>query len=270
MSLRVSRLWIYPVKSCRAVAVEALALDALGAAGDRRFLVTDLAGRLVTQRSHPQMTQIQPVLTADALILRAGNHGEIQVPRNDPFSVRRNVEVWDDRNLQADCCGPEAQDWLSALLGQDVQLVRIGPAYQRRVTQRPADSVSFADAYPLLIISQASLDALNDRLVDRGEEPVPMERFRPNIVVEGAVVPHAEDRWSEITIGSAELSCATPCSRCIMVSTDPWSGERSAEPLRTLATYRRGANKGGEVFFGRNAINTSKSGIIRLGDSVRA
>jgi uncharacterized protein len=262
--MRVTKLWIHPVKSCRAIAVDTAELDDLGFVGDRRFLVTDLQGKQLTQRSHPAMATIATALDANTLTLSATGFGSVHVPRQELGAPLTMVEIWNDRDLQAEDCGPTASAWLSDVLRAPARLTRIGPAFRRAVAQSNSDGVNFADAYPVLVISEASLSLLNDHLAAKGAEPVPMNRFRPNIVIEGAE-PHAEDGWNRIRIGDTVLRGATLCSRCIMTTTDQTSGERGPEPLRTLATYRRDATNPRDVNFGRNMINESKHGRISLG-----
>ena len=267
MSVRVTTLWIHPVKSCRAVQVGSLQVDELGVVGDRRFLVTDLAGRMLTQRSHPAMTQIHTALSADLLTLSADGFGSIRVPRQPQGTPLQETGVWGDTGLLAETTGREATEWLSDVLHTPAQLLRIGSAFQRPVQNTTGHRVNFADGFPLLVVSEASLAWLNDRLIASGSDPVPMNRFRPNVVLAGTE-PFAEDTWTEFRVGEVRLRGTTQCARCVMTTTDQATGERSAEPLRTLAKYRRDPAKPQDVLFGRNAINLSKHGAIRVGDAV--
>ena len=268
-SLTVSRLWIHPVKGCRAIAIDTAEIDALGLAGDRRFLIIDRHGKGLTQRSHPQMALIATGLDPETLVLQTEKQGRLVVPRHVDEARILRVQVWGDHDLAAEDCGPEASSWVSAALGTSARLVRIGRSYRRPVEANGADHVSFTDAYPLLVITEASLSALNERLVDRREYPVPMERFRPNLVIAGAV-PHAEDRWTNLMIGDVALRPTTPCARCTVITVDQATGTRLHEPLRTLATYRRDPANLHHVNFGRNVINTSKRGSISVGQTVIA
>jgi uncharacterized protein YcbX len=146
--------------------------------------------------------------------------------------------------------------------------VRIGQKFERPVLKsagRPGDLFTFADAAPLLVVSEASLAALNDHILANGGEPVPMNRFRPNLVVDGCAA-FAEDTWSRLQIGDAIFRSAGPSDRCMVTTTDQLTGERGKEPLRTLATFRRNPADPSQVFFGVNLINESKSGAIRVGD----
>ncbi len=274
--MHLSGLFIYPVKSLRGFAVATADVDPLGLAGDRRFLVVDEQGRHLTQRPLPRMALIATALTARDLVLRTDDAGEIAVPLHaDPSApplTLRTVSVWKSEGLLAEDCGPDASHFLSSFLGVTCHLVRIGEKFRRPVLnpQRatPDDVVHFGDAYPFLVTSEASLADLNDRIVARGEEPVPMDRFRPNLVVTGCGA-FAEDTWPRVRIGEIVFRAGGPCSRCIMTTTDQHSGERtSKEPLRTLASYRRDAHEPSDVNFGQNLIHETKSGRLRVGDPV--
>lgn len=264
-------LFLYPVKSCRGLALPAARVDALGLEGDRRFLVVDATGRFLTQRSHPRLALIAPALSADTLTLAADGHGTLAVPRTAAAPARElTVTVWQSENLRAEDCGDEAARWLGGILGQPVRLARIGPAFHRPVLKRaarPGDRVSFADAVPFLALSTASLDDLNDRLVARGEEPVPMDRFRPNLVLTGCP-PYAEDTWTRFRLGDLTFRHAGPCARCVVTTTDQLTAARGKEPLRTLATYRRDPDDPTDVNFGVNLIHETLAGTLRVGDAL--
>lgn len=268
----ISGLYYYPVKSLRGCAVSTLEVDLLGPVGDRRFLVIDPSGKFMTQRTHPRMARIATALDAATLTLSADGAGAIAVPRTSaPAAPLRTVRVWKSEGLQAEDCGDEAAAWLGAFLGAECRLVRIGEKFLRPVKPakaRPGDVVSFADGYPFLVISEASLAALNERIQENGGKPVPMDRFRPNLVVAGAA-PFAEDQWLRFRIGEVVFRHAGLCSRCIVTTTDQQTGERCGpEPLRTLAQFRRDAANPSDVNFGVNLIHETKSGTLRLGDTV--
>jgi len=269
--MHVSALYLYPVKSLRGVSVPAATLDVMGIVGDRRFLIVDPSGRLLTQRVLPKMAQIAAQLDEQWLTLTASGAGSIVVRRPpDDDAPLRTVSVWKSEGLLAEDCGADAAAWLSGFLGTSCHLVRIGKAYHRPVMKNaggPGDVVAFNDSVPLLALSEASLAGLNDRLVAQGEEPVPMNRFRPNIVIAQAPA-FVEDAWPRVRVGSVIMRAAGPCIRCIVTTTDQLTGERSAEPLRTLATYRRDPNDATAVNFGQNFIHETKSGTIRVGDVV--
>jgi uncharacterized protein len=268
--MRLSGLFIYPVKSCRGLALQNATFDELGLLGDRRFMIVGPDGKFLTQRALPRMALIETALSADTLTLKAPKVGKLSVPRIAPEPTLRSVQVWSSAGLFAEDCGAEMAEWLSTFLGQRASLVRIGPAFHRSIKPgrgRPGDVVSFADGFPFLVLSEASLGDLNNRLAERDEPAVPMDRFRPNLVVTGCDA-YAEDGWKRFKIGRHTFRAAGPCARCIVTTTDQRTGERSAEPLRTLATYRRDPDEPADVDFGQNVIHETKSGTLRVGDKV--
>ena len=269
--MRATHLYIYPVKSLGGCEVDSTDVDALGFAGDRRFLVVDQHGKFLTQRSHPRMALISPTLSDRTLTLRSATGGSVSVHREpDTGAPVRTVSIWKSEGLLAEDCGDEPADWLSDFPQLRCRLVRIGPKFTRPVLKQaagPGDQVHFADAVPFLIIGQATLDHLNDRLTEQQEPAVPMERFRPNLVFEGGA-PHVEDTWTRIRIGSVVFRAAGNCARCIIPTIDQQTAERGHEPLRTLATYRRSASDPSDVHFGQNLIHETKSGTVRVGDSI--
>jgi hypothetical protein len=266
-------LYVYPIKSCAGIALEHAPLDARGIIHDRRWMIVsddeEERGLFLSQRELPQMATIQPRLTDDALLVSAPHMPELRISlteRSDAQAVP--VIVWDDACLAHDE-GDEAADWLRRCLGVPARLVRMVDGFVRPVDPRYAGSgaqTGFSDGFPVLIIAQASLDDLNARLVARGKASVPMERFRPNIVV-GGCAPFAEDEWQRIHIGGLSFDVVKPCKRCAITTVDPFSGTipDHEEPLATLATYRRGPHGG--VIFGQNAIHRVK-GILTLGADI--
>ena len=267
----LSALHVYPVKSLRGCVVEVADVDDLGLVGDRRFLVVDQDGRFLTQRAVPRMALVETSLTPDALTLAEASRGSISVRRDaDPAAPLRTVSVWRSEGLLAEDCGDDVAAWLGEVLHLPCRLVRIGQKFIRPVlkqTAGPGDRVGFADAFPFLVVSEASLADLNDRLLERGEAPVPMNRFRPNLVVSGCAA-FDEDRWPRVRIGDITFRAGGPCTRCILTTTDQETGQRGKEPLRTLATYRRNATDPTDVDFGQNLIHETKSGRLRVGDRV--
>lgn len=275
--MRVAGLFLYPVKSLRGVAVPAVDLDAMGVAGDRRFMIVDDAGKFVTQRTHPRLARVATALSGGQLTLSIADRreaGTVSVPAApDPAAPLRPVSIWKHDGLLAEDCGPAAAAWLGDFLGQSVHLVRIGPKFHRPVLKkaaRPGDLYAFNDGAPLLVTSEAALDALNDRIQENGGEPVPMDRFRPNLVL-GDCPPFAEDLLPALHIGAVVLRNAGKSDRCLVTTTDQHTGERGKEPLRTLASFRRDpALDPTAVYFGTNYINESKQGRLRVGDTVSA
>lgn len=266
--MHVSQLYLYPVKSLRGFAVPAAEVDALGLVGDRRFLVVDERGQFLTQRALPRMALIETALTARDLVLRAPHTGACSVPlvATGPAEVLA-VRIWKSEGLLAEDCGVEVAVWLSNFLRHPCRLVRIGTQFSRPILKpgkaQPGDVVNFADAYPFMIISEASLADLNDRL----DEPLPVNRFRPSFVVAGASA-FAEDTWPRIRVGSVVLRASGACVRCIIPTTDQLTAERGKEPLRTLAMYRRSTPDSNDVIFGQNFIHETKTGTLKVGDEV--
>jgi uncharacterized protein YcbX len=268
----VTGLFLYPVKSLRGCAVPAAEFDELGLVGDRRFMVVDESGKFLTQRVLPRLALVATAFIADELILSADGAGRIAVRRApDPAAALRVVSVWKSEGLLAEDCGDAVAGWLGDFLGGKCRLVRIGAKFARPMLKpgqaQPGDIVSFADGYPFLVISEASLADLNDRLASRGEEPLPMDRFRPNIVIAGCA-PFAEDAWPRLRIGEAVFRAGGPCARCVVTTTNQQTAERGKEPLRTLATYRRDTDDPTDVNFGQNLIHETKHGRLRIGDAV--
>ena len=168
--------------------------------------------------------------------------------------------------MTADDCGDESAEWLSNFLGSPLRLVRMGGTYQRPVLKKAAqagDVVTFADSCPFMVMSEASLADLNGRLAT----PLPMNRFRPNLVVADCA-PYAEDAWTRVRIGDVVLRSAGPCTRCPITTTDQLTAARGKEPLKTLATYRRDPDDPTDVNFGVNLIHETKRGTVRVGDAV--
>lgn len=267
--MHLSALHIYPVKSCRGLSVSSAGLDDHGLIGDRRFMVVAEAdGLFLTQRSHPRMALIETTLTKESLILSSPKHPAVTVPLNASAGLRR-VTVWRS-TVTADDCGDEPAEWLSDFLGLPLRLVRMGGTYQRpnlKPAAQAGDVVSFADSCPFLLIGEASLADLNDRLAVKDDGPLPMNRFRPNFVVAGSA-SYAEDSWTHLRIGDVVFRGAGPCARCVVTTTDQVTAKRGKEPLKTLATYRRDPADPTEVNFGANLIHETKRGRIQVGAEI--
>jgi uncharacterized protein len=261
-AVTVTALYRYPIKSCAGMALGVAEIGPRGIVHDREFmLVEPRSGLFFTQRELPRMALIRPSVVGDLVTLSA--------PEMAPFSAaistegpERDVVVWRDRCRAVDQ-GDAVAGWLSRFLGREVRLVRMAEAFLRRVNPDFAvdedDQVGFQDGYPFLIISEESLADLNARLA----EPLPMNRFRPNIVVRGGG-PFAEDGWRRVRIGRVELHLVKACARCAITTTDQETAAVGREPLATLATFRR-AERG--VLFGQNAVHTAPGAICR-GDPV--
>jgi hypothetical protein len=263
--LKVSAIYIYPIKSCRGISVPGAEVETRGLAEDRRFMLVNAKGRCVTQREYPRMALIDVHRDDGGYRVEAPGRPPLHVPRDLQGGAEREVRVWGD-TVQATLAGEEIDAWFSAYLGIACALVRMEAHQHRPMMHEFAefdDEVSFADAAPLLLISTGSLADLNGRLA----APVAMRRFRPNVVID-TDTPFAEDAWKSIAIGAAEFSVAWACSRCVLTTIDPDSGvpDTRGEPLETLKTYRR---VGPRVMFGQNLI-PRRCGAIRVGDVARA
>lgn len=260
--ITVRSLHIYPVKSCRGIDVDTAEVGPTGFRHDRQWMVVDADGTFLSQRSHPQLARIRTSIEGDLLILEAPGQSTLEIARTDRPGDRRSVVVWNDA-CEAVSAGPRAGEWFSSLLGTPCELVRQPDDSVRQVDPvyaDPADRVAFADGFPFLLINRASVEDLNLRLAD----PVPADRFRANIVVEGCEA-YSEDGWASLQIGMIAFRVAKPCARCVVITTDQKDGTRSDEPLRTLADYRL---RGGKVLFGQNLIH-STTGTVRTGVEVR-
>lgn len=259
--IRVADLFVYPIKSCGGIAVESAEIDAFGIRNDRRWMVVDENGRFLSQRTVPLLATIRAGISDGRLSLRAAGWESVTIDAFPEFAAAVRVTVWRD-TVDALPVGEEADAWLASVLGRPARLVWMPESTVRPPKRDPAGAsprISFADAYSFLVVSRESLDALNARLTDS----LPMNRFRPNIVLEGAD-PFAEDGWKVLRIGEIELDAAGPCARCVTTTTNQETGARGVEPLRTLATFRR---EGSEVMFGQNA-NHRGVGTVQRGDTV--
>lgn len=213
MPISLSALTYFPIKSCRGFDVDSAFVQRAGLERDRRMMVVTLDGDLLTQRQHARLAWVIPTLTNGTLTLSARDFDPIQLPIQTSGATVP-VRVWKSKGIQAVDQGEEASQWLSDWLGASVRLVHIADGYKRRVSPDyaidPDDHTGFADGYPILLLSEESLADLNSRL----EAPLPMNRFRPNVVVRNCE-PFAEDNWKRIRIGDVELAVVKPCARCI-------------------------------------------------------
>ncbi|MEU6084470.1 MOSC N-terminal beta barrel domain-containing protein [Streptomyces sp. NPDC047108] len=265
----LSSVNLYPVKSAAGCALSEATVEPWGIAGDRRWLLVEPDGRFVTQREQRRLA----LVTATPL---PGGGIEVAAPGKDPLVVgvpepvaTTVVEVWRDK-VEAVPVGADAGAWFSDWLGTEVRLVHLDDPARRRPVDpefgRPGETVSFADGFPLLVTTTASLNALNSLIAqgDHADEgPLPMNRFRPSVVLDG-VTPWAEDSWIRLRIGEVPFRVAKPCGRCVITTTDQRTAERGKEPLRTLARHRRFDDK---LVFGQNLIPEG-TGTIRVGDPV--
>ena len=260
--ITVSSLYIYPVKSLAGIKLKSTKLDNMGLEYDRRWMLVSPSGRFLSQRNMPKMALIQPIFVNKQLILTLTGRKDFIVPDANPQQTMM-VTIWKD-SVSAQRVGKAADEWLSEALGIQCHLVYIPENEIRQCDlsfSKQGDRTGFADGFPILLISTASLDDLNQRL----EQTVEMKRFRPNIVVSGCDA-FAEDNWHQFTLGKIAMRGVKPCSRCILTTVNPETGERNSntEPLKTLMKYRK---QGNNVYFGQNVIH-DHAGIIQIGDSV--
>ena len=270
-NLTLTHIFIYPIKSLSGISLQSAKVEERGLQYDRRWMLVDKNGMFLTQREHPQMALLQVSIKDDMLEIshKVKKIANIHLPISDtrpPTSnnLRTNsmaVNIWDDvviaKNVSRD-----ADSWFSEALNLDCRLVSMDKdsdrITDRKFTPEPKQ-VSFADAYPFLIIGQESLNELNRRL----KEPLPMNRFRPNFVFSGGD-PFIEDTWKDFMIGDLKFRAVKPCSRCVVTTVNQDTAEKASEPLETLAKFRKADNK---VMFGMNVIGHNE-GIVRVGEQV--
>lgn len=276
VTARIARLFVYPVKSCAGVELREAQLTETGLDLDRAWMVVDDKGEFVTQRELPRMALIQPKLKLTEVILRAPGMLALHL-QIDTVEEPVRVKVWDDE-VPAFDMGDVAAQWFSDFLGRKLRLVRFDPEHRRVSNLKWTDGAEalnqFSDGYPVLVASTASLDQLNEKLVAAGHAAVGIERFRPNLVLEG-VEAHDEDRLDLLRIatdeGEAQLRPVKPCPRCPIPNIDPATGESSPEVTDTLQGYRRNDVVGGAVTFGMNAIVVEGvDRVLRVGQVVSA
>lgn len=262
--ITLSNITYYPIKACRGFDLLESRVERMGLADDRRMMVATPEGEFLTQREYPRLALVTPTLKDDSVKLSAPYFDSIQ------FVVQKSgtptpVNIWKSKGVHAIDQGDESAQWFSDWLGVSVRVVHVADGYKRKLNPDYAvsaeDHTGFADGYPILIISEASLQDLNSRL--DAPRPLLMNRFRPNIVVKNCG-PFAEDTWKRIRIGDVEMALVKPCPRCVVTTIDKETLEKSKEPLKTLATYR---NQEDGAMFGMNVIPLNE-GDIKVGMSV--
>lgn len=267
--MRIASLHIHPVKGMRAVDLTSATVEPRGLAGDRRWLAVDANGVFLTQRSHAHMATITTAITPRGIMLSADGFGSIEIDRPSG-ALRRTVHVWSSE-VNAAATGAEASAFLSDVIGEEAHLVYMDEQALRLKTSVWTPDpvpVSFADAFPVLVATTGSLAALNFDIEKHGGAPVPMARFRPNIVVE-CDDAFAEDAWPALRIGAVVLDLVKPSDRCIVTTTDQQTGERKGkEPLASLARIHRSTDpRINGVIFGENAVPRT-IGKVRVGEAV--
>lgn len=263
-TLKISDLWIYPIKSLAGIQLTTSKVEHRGLQYDRRWVLVDEKGVFVNQRDFPEMNFLQPDIDSGIMTVhhKQGKLEPLSISMSEPSVSAEPVVVWDDT-----CSGkpvdPKADEWFSKAIGKPVRLL-----YMHKDGVRPADpryaitesdEVSYADGYPVLFISEASLAMLNNKT----DEHIPMNRFRPNIIISGATA-HQEDELREIEINGLKLYGVKPCARCVMTTIDINTGKKGKEPLKTLATYRKTGHK---ILFGENFIPAAE-GTVNVGDEI--
>ena len=276
----ISQLWVYPVKSCAGVAVQEALLTETGLEFDRAWMVVDAQGRFLTQRELPRLALIQPQLKHYEMVLRAPGMLALHIAL-DRVEAPARVRIWDDEVAAYDM-GAIAAQWFSDFLGATARLVRFDPEHKRSSSRDWTGELEalnqFSDGYPLLVISEASLAGLNDRLLAIGAAAVGMARFRPNIVLGDALStlsPHDEDRLDELHIatqqGLVRLKSVKPCSRCPIVDIDPLTAVSSRKVSDQLQSYRQDVRLGGALSFGMNLIALNGTDhLLQMGQAVKA
>ena len=272
--MTLSSLYLYPIKSLGGIAVSEAVVDEKGFRHDRRFMLVTPSGNFMTQRTNPHMALVDVAISGNTL--RVWHRHQPDNVLTLPLTVSPDaspetlpVSIWDDDNVSAVLVSTAADRWFSDALGKPCRLVfmpdstrrPVDPAYARHDTLGQPSAVSFADGYPYLLIGQASLDDLNQRL----PQPVGMARFRPNMVISGSL-PYDEDAWQQFQIGDRTFYGVKPCSRCVLTTIDPATGQKGREPLHTLAQYRQWKRK---ILFGQNVLtDASTTGPLRVGQPV--
>ena len=261
----LSEIYIYPIKSLGGIKLSEAVVEERGLQHDRRWLLIDADNQFLTQRSHHDMALIDVQVIENGLKVwhrQKPELGVLEVPFKPQTDDVLGVTVWDD-TMEAIVVNQASNDWFSKALEAEVRLV-----FMPNNSVRPADAhyapfenqVSFADGFPYLVIGQASLDELNSRL----ENPVSINRFRPNFVVEGSL-PFEEDGWADFKMGNLDFLGVKPCARCVMTTIDPQTAAKGKEPLLTLASYRKRNNK---IYFGQNVL-AKTYGSLKVGDEVQ-
>jgi len=260
--LTLTGINIYPVKSLGGISIDSSFAGKRGLNSDRRFLLVDKTGMFLTQRDLPEMALLKLSPAEDGFnITNSRKNESIRIPFAPDTTEKTRVKIWDDF-CDVLPVSKQLDEWFSEALNIQCSLV-----YMPDTTERPVEKkylsedhiVSFADAYPYLIIGQSSLDDLNKRL----DFPVPMNRFRPNLVFSGGI-PYTEDGWHVFNAGTTRLRAVKPCARCMITTTNQETAELGKEPLKTLSSYR---NVNGKVMFGMNVV-CEKEGILSVGDKI--
>ncbi len=286
--MNISGINIYPIKSLKGISKSGATVDKRGLRFDRRWMLTDTDGMFFTQREVPKMATVSVEADFSGLTASADGFPNLRIPAEPDRGERQSVTVWQSA-VDGEVYIGEVSEWFSDVLERKCQLVRMPESSKRHVNEKfdsGEDIVSFADGYPLLVIGEGSLAELNKRLYDKygseeyGEKlPLPMNRFRPNLVVQGSE-PFEEDRWARIRVGEALFRVTKPCARCVMTTIDQVRGEFAGkEPLKMLASFRLAKDvfpntfeslgqTANAVLFGENLIPENPGASVKIGDPV--
>lgn len=281
--MHISEINIYPIKSLKGITLDSALVEPRGLQYDRRWMLTTPDGMFFTQREFPQMATVE-VGVGDDLYVTAAGFGTLEIPLEPETGHKQQVTIWDSV-CEGEVYSPVVNEWFSDVIGEPCQLVYMGDDSRRDISERfnnGGEIVSFADGYPLLVIGEASLADLNEKLLRADRDvrvPLAMNRFRPNIVVSGSPA-FAEDRWDRIRVGDSVFRGTKPCARCVMTTIDQAKGEFDGkEPLKTLASYRMAKEvipdrieafgmSENAVLFGQNLVAETPGVSIKVGDEV--
>ena len=287
--MKLTEINIYPIKSLKGISVETATVEPRGLRNDRRWMLIDGDGTFMTQREFPQMATISVGVDEELLYVSSDGFGTLELPLSPETGDRRQLSVWGNP-CEGEAYEAVINEWFSDAVGETCELVYMPDDARREINQlfnKGDEIVSFADGYPLLVIGEASLADLNTHILEAERlagrlsafRRVPMNRFRPNIVVEGSE-PFAEDHWTRIRVGDAVFRSTKPCARCVITTVDQAKGEFDGkEPLKTLASYRMAKNvipdrlaalgmSETAVLFGQNLIAETPGETIRVGATV--
>jgi uncharacterized protein YcbX len=272
----VTELTLYPIKACGGISLQQATVTPAGLAHggvhDREWMVVDLQGQFLSQRHYPMLATAKPALESDCVLMQSPGLPPLRLPlQRASQAATMEVQVWKDR-LPAEDCGDEAAAWFSTLINHPCRLVRFHPQAQRLASKKWTGDIDvptrFADGYPMLLISQASLDDLNEKLLAQGRSAVPMNRFRPNIVVKG-IEAFEEDYAEYFDTDTISLKPVKPCPRCPVPGIDQVSGEVGPNPVDILQSYRALERVDGGIGFGMNTILQRGAGeVLRVGDEL--
>ncbi|HQZ97384.1 MAG TPA: MOSC domain-containing protein [Pyrinomonadaceae bacterium] len=284
--MNISEINIYPIKSLKGITLDSALVEPRGLQHDRRWMLTTPDGMFFTQREFPQMATVE-VGVGDDLYVTAAGFGTLEIPLEPETGDKQQVTIWDSV-CEGEVYSPVVNEWFSDVIGEPCQLVYMGDDSRRDINERfnkGGEVVSFADGYPLLVIGEASLEDLNQKLRTNANgsgafHPLAMNRFRPNIVVSDSNA-FAEDRWDRISVGDAVFRGSKPCARCVITTIDQSRGEFDGkEPLKTLASYRMAKEvipdrieafgmSETAVLFGQNLVAETPGVSIRVGDELK-